>query len=875
MSLWRQLTHGLRVLTGRDAADREVSDEIAHYRDQAAAEHRARGLAPHDARRAARLETGGDLMVREEVRAYGWENVVSTFFADLRHGARQLRRAPGFTTITVLTLALGIGATTTIFSAVNPVLFRSLPLPHADRIVTIWDAGDGGVHQAGTFATFTELDARNHTFDAIAVMKPWQPTITGSGEPERLEGQRVSAGYFRVLGVPPAIGRELTASDDRLHGPAVVILSDGLWRRRFNADLAIVGKPITLDDSSYMVIGVMPAGFVNVPAPDASLWTPLQYDMTEGRAWGHHLHTIGRLRAGASVELARQDLNGIARSLVVKQPQAFGHPAQGVTPLQEEITRGVRPALFAVLGAVILVLIIACVNVMNLLLARGVQRQGEFAMRAALGAGRTRMLRQLLTESLLLAMLGGAAGLMVAQFGVRAIVALSPPGLPMASAIAVDGPVFLFGFALTAIVSFAFGLIPALRVARSGLQGGLQDASRRTAGGHQMVRRSLVVAEVALALVLLVASGLMLRTLERFFSVAPGFEPSRVITMQVQVVGRRYDQDSAAYLLFGRMLEAARAVPGVTSAAFTSQLPLSGDDDVYGVHLEADPAPDQDGQAFRYAVSPGYFETMGIPLRRGRLLDARDRAGAPRAVLINESYAHRKYPGIDPLGRRVHVGPTDQPWYTIVGIVGDVKQLSLAASLSDAIYMPPEQSWFADRTLTLVARTRSDPAAIAPAIRAAIWSVDKDQPIVRVATMEELLSRSGAERRFAMVLFTAFAIVALVLAAAGIYGVLSGSVTERTREIGVRAALGASRSEIRNLILRQGMTLAAMGALIGVIGAIAASRVLVTMLFGISRLDPVTYVGVIALLMAVAAMACWLPAWRAARVDPGITLRAE
>jgi putative ABC transport system permease protein len=316
-------------------------------------------------------------------------------------------------------------------------------------------------------------------------------------------------------------------------------------------------------------------------------------------------------------------------------------------------------------------------------------------------------------------------------------------------------------------------------------------------------------------------------------------------------------------------------VPGVTSAAFTSQLPLSGDDDVYGVHLEADPAPDQDGQAFRYAVSPGYFETMGIPLRRGRLLDARDRAGAPRAVLINESYAHRKYPGIDPLGRRVHVGPTDQPWYTIVGIVGDVKQLSLAASLSDAIYMPPEQSWFADRTLTLVARTRSDPAAIAPAIRAAIWSVDKDQPIVRVATMEELLSRSGAERRFAMVLFTAFAIVALVLAAAGIYGVLSGSVTERTREIGVRAALGASRSEIRNLILRQGMTLAAMGALIGVIGAIAASRVLVTMLFGISRLDPVTYVGVIALLMAVAAMACWLPAWRAARVDPGITLRAE
>jgi putative ABC transport system permease protein len=528
-----------------------------------------------------------------------------------------------------------------------------------------------------------------------------------------------------------------------------------------------------------------------------------------------------------------------------------------------------------VLGAALLVLIIACVNVMNLLLARGVQRQGEFAMRAALGAGRTRLVRQLLTESLLLATLGGGLGLLLAQSGVRAVIALSPPGLPMADRIAMDGPVFAFGFALTTVVAFAFGLIPALRVARSGVQSGVQQASRRTAGGHHVMRRSLVVAEVALALVLLVASGLMLRTLQRFFAVPPGFEPSHVITMQVQTVGHRYDNDSATYRLFARMLDAVSKVPGVTVAGFSSQLPLSGDDDVYGIHVEADAAPNEDAQAYRYAVSPGYLETMGIPLRTGRLLDARDAANAPGAVLINESYAHRKFPGIDPVGRRVHVGPTDRPWYTIVGVVGDVKQQSLAAVRSDAVYMTPEQSWFADHTMSLVARTRGDPAAMAPAIRAAIWSVDKDQPVARIATMTGLLERSGAERRFAMILFTAFAIVALVLAAAGIYGVLSGSVTERTREIGVRAALGASRSEIRNLILRQGMTLAAAGALIGVAGAVIASRALATLLFGISPLDPATYLGVSALLLAVAALACWLPAWRAARVDPGITLRAE
>jgi predicted permease len=389
------------------------------------------------------------------------------------------------------------------------------------------------------------------------------------------------------------------------------------------------------------------------------------------------------------------------------------------------------------------------------------------------------------------------------------------------------------------------------------------------------MRRSLVVAEVALALVLLVGSGLLLRSLERFFSVAPGFESSHVLTMQVQTSGHRFDADTVTYRYFAAALEAVRRVPGVTAAGFTSQLPLSGDDEVYGVHLEQDLNPDEERTAFRYAVSPGYLEAMRIPLRRGRALDEHDDAAAPWAVVINESFAARKFRGTDPIGQHVHVGATTAPWYTVVGVVGDVKQLSLAASRSEAVYVTPTQSPFADRALSLVVRTSGDPAAIAPAVRRAIWSVDKDQPIVRVVTMDALVARSGAERRFAMVIFTAFAIVALVLAAAGIYGVLAGSVAERTREIGVRAALGASRSSIRGLVLRQGMILALIGAVIGLTGAVAASRALVTLLFGVTNLDPVTYVGVSVLLLAVSAVACWVPAWRAARVDPAITLRAE
>jgi putative ABC transport system permease protein len=880
VSLWRQLSRGLRALTRRSSADQDVADEVRDYLDRATAEYVALGLQPEAAYRAARLELGNVTSVGQQVRESGWENLIETLIADLRYAARRLVGEPGFTTVTVLTLAVGVGSTTAIFSALNPILFQPLPYPDAGRIMMVWDVGTDGSRADVTFGTYQEVVERSRSFEALAAVKPWQPTLIGGTEPERVEGQSVSSTFFRVLGVPPVLGRDFQASDDRAGAPRVVILSEGLWRRRFGGDHDIVGRSITLADDPYVVIGVMPQGFENVLDPSATLWTPLQYDMSQDRAWGHHLRMVGRLRSGIATDESAAELARIAQTPVLefaRVPWASLKNGLTVNSLQDDVTREVRPALLIILGAVVVVLVIACVNVTNLLLARGVRRRGEFALRAALGAGSARLIRQLLTESLLLALLGGAVGMAVAILGVRALIALSPPELPRVHAIAVDSSVFAFGLGLTTLIGLVFGLTPALQAARSDQHQELQQGSPRSSGGHRRTRSALVVAEVALALMLLVSSGLLLRSLQRLFAVAPGFESSRLLTMQVQTSGHRFDEDSTIYRFFEQALDAVRQVPGVTAAALTSQLPLSGDMDIYGVHFESSPSQraEEDHSAFRYAVSPGYLETMRIPLRRGRPLDEHDRSGVPLVALINESYARREFPGIDPVGQRLRIGPMDSPLYTIVGVVGDVKQVSLAISQLDAVYTTPSQWRFADNMMSLVVRTRGDPTALVPTIRQAVWSVDKDQPIVRVATMDDLVAASAAERRFVLILVEAFALAALVLAAAGIYGVLSGRVAERTREIGVRSALGASRGNILALVVRQGMTLTGAGVSIGLAGAALASQVMVAMLFGVSHLDPVTYFGAIVLLATVAVMACSVPAWRAAQVDPASTLRVE
>ena len=889
MALARRIANLFR----RSQVDREIDAEMRAHIEMRIEENLAAGMSPDEAHRDALVRFGNLASTRERTVQADAALTLESIARDLRFALRQLRRSPGFSATAIAILALGIGASTAIFSAVNPILFEPLPYPHANRLVTVWDIFKSQRSET-TFGTYRELLARSRSFESMSTFGPWQPVMTGADKPERLDGQSISAGYFRMLGVRPALGRDFVAADDVFRGPKVVILSDKLWRRQFAADPAIVGAAVRLNDDTYTVVGVMPRGFENVLSSTAELWAPLQYDVATLEnfntwAWGHHLRIAGRLRPGTRLDDARSELNRIAANPSSAFPRPRWATLSGgliVDSLQGDMVRAVRPALLAVLGAVLLVLVIACVNVANLLLARAVERKGEFAMRATLGADKARLIRQLLTESLLLALIGGALGMGVGLAGLQVLVALSPPGLPRADAIALNAPVFAFAFALTALAGLAAGLIPAVQTPRVQLQPGVQQNARTAAGSRQWARSALVVSEVALALVLLVGAGLLLRSMRRLLAVDPGFNTADLLTLQVQTAGHKFDNpdfahgagDSARRHFFERALDEVRNVPGVTAAAFTSLLPLSDDPSwvaLYGAHFENDD-PNSGRNVFRYAISPGYCQAMGIPLIRGRFLDERDTADAPQAALISETLARRQFPGPNPIqnaiGKRLHVGPTDRPWYTVVG---DVRQTSLEMNQPFAAYLSSEQTWFADDSLSFVIRTRGDAAALAPAVRDAIWRVDKDQPIVRVLTMSRLLDISIAQRRFVLVLFEAFGLVALVLAATGIYGVLSSSVAERTREIGVRTALGASRANILALIVRQGMAVTALGVALGLGGAMIASRAVDLLLFGVSRLDPITYAAVAALLMLIAAIACLVPARRAAGIDPMQALRSE
>ena len=884
MSLWRHATRGLRSLLNRSAADRDIADEVEHYFDEAAASLESTGVSPEEARRAVRLQFGHITGVQERVRGYGWENIADTFGADVRYGARQLSRRPTFALVATLTLALGIGASTTIFSVVNPVLLQPLPYPDAGRLMTIWDGQNG--RSDITFGTYREAEARNRVFESLAVVgRPLRPTLTGIAEPERLDGHYVSANYFRTLGVAPALGRDFEPADDRpiaQGGPFVALISDGLWRRRFSADPAIVGRQVLFAEAPVTIIGVLPRAFENVLNPSAEIWSTLRYDPAlplTGREWGHHLRMIGRLRNGVPEEEAKRELDTIARTALAEFPRASWASLSGgfiATSLQSDLTRGVRPALLAVLVAAALLLTIACVNVTNLILARGADRSGELTVRAALGASRTRLIRQLLAETLLLVSIGGLIGIALAFIVVDVVVALIPPELPRVGAIAVDAWAMVFAVGLVTSVSLLVGIVPALEGSRASLRSSVGQRSTMPSVRHDVTRRTLLVAQVALALVLLVGAGLLLRSLRQLFAVPTGFDSTNVLTLQVQTAGRRFRDPATTHQFFAQVLEAVRQLPGVSAAGATTQLPLTGDEDVWGVQFESAPASaaNESPDGYRYAVSPGYVETLRIPLRQGRLLGAYDNAKAPLVAVINESLARRRLPGVDPIGHRLRIGPS--PWFTIVGIVGDARQASLAVRPADAVYMTNEQwTQFADRARWLVVRTTGDAAALTPSIRRAIASVDKDQPVLRIATMDQRVSASAAQRQFTLMLFEAFGVVALILAAVGTYGLLSGTVSERVREIAVRTALGATRISVVAIVLRQGMSLTIAGMVIGLAGAVIASRFLETMLFGVSPLDAVTYAGVVVLLATTSALACWMPARRAARLDPNVVLKAD
>jgi putative ABC transport system permease protein len=805
------------------------------------------------------------------------DGAMQTLLTDLRRGTRSLLRTPGFTAVVVLTLALGIGANTAIFSVVNPVLLRPLPYADPDRLVMLWEREKDGATTNVGYATWLDL-RRARTVERTAVASYWVPTMTGAIEPERLIGQRVSADFFGVLGARPLLGRAFLASDDAQGAARVAVLGHTLWQRRFGGDPTIVGRSITLDDTPFTVVGVMGPDYENLLNPRAELWSPLRYDTS--LPWAcrscRHLRAIARLRVDATVEGATSELGTIFARLMREHPTDYATPGIVVELLRERVVGDVRPALLAVLGAVVFVLLIACANVMNLLLARARQREAEMAIRAALGAGRGRLVRQLVTESVLLALAGGAAALLVGAWGIRALVALAPDRIPRLDAVRLDPAVLLFTVVLSIVTGVLFGLAPAL----AGTRANLFDAMRpgtRVAGSRRWhaARGGLVVLEVALSLTLLVGSGLLLRSLSRLLAVDPGFDARSLLTMEVQTGGTRYANDTLVHDFFARAREAVARVPGVREAGFTSQIPLGGNLDSWGVHLRDKPLanPAEAPSADRYSVDPGYLRAMGIPVLRGRGFTSADAMGTPSVAIVNRAFAERLYPGEDPIGKELRIGPPDWPWRTIVGVVGDARHAGLDVPQTLQLYLPHAQ--LTDNMMVLAVRTSVPPASVAAAVRRAIWSVESQAPISNVVAMDRMIVASTGQRRFALVLFGTFAGVAVLLAAAGLYAVLAGAVTERTREIGVRAALGATRRELLALVVGRGMGLATLGVAIGAGASLALARLLGELLFGVAPFDPITFASVAVLLLAVALAACLVPAWRAARVDPVIALRSE
>jgi putative ABC transport system permease protein len=878
VSLWRQLARGLRALTHRSAADREVADEVQHYLEQAAAAHVARGLSPEAALRAARLELGGVQIVREEVRSSGWESFVSTVFTDLRYAVRRLRAAPGFAAVTVLTLALGTGATTAIFTVLNGVVFRPLPFGNPDRLVMLWETNKDIPQILVSYPNYLDWRGRLRSFEDVALYDGFAEfTLTGRGDAERVAGGRASGNLFDVLGVRPALGRLFRPADDQVGAERVAVVTDAFWRRRLGGDRRAVGTAVTLDGFSYTIVGVLPP---RVRLAHSEVWVPIGlFANTEAytdRATHPGTIGIGRLKRGVTLDAMQADLDQLYRQLVADHPaENAGIGASGTWLLDQMLGR-IRPALYILAGAVGLVLLIACANVASLLLGRAASRQREIALRTAIGAHRSRIVRQLLTESMLLSGLGAALGIALAWGGVRLLVALRPANVPRLVDIRLDAPVLAFAVALSVLTGIAFGLVPALQTSRGDLLAGLRDGGRGASAGPRplRMRRILLVGEIALALVLLVGAGLLIRSFAKLTRVDLGVESRNVIVGLVSLPERKFPDAARQAAIFAELLERVGTLPQVKDAALASDLPVTSSWQA-GVSFEGLPPVERGREPLLNVVvaTPGWFPTMRMRVLAGRGLDATDRAGLPPVLVISQAVARRFFGGESPIGRRMKMGPaTGQgPWATIVGVVNDVKQEGLSVESRGAIYLPFAQQ--PSSTMWLAVRASGEAAAVVPSLRAALAAIDADVPLSSVQTLEEQVAGTVSQPRFSMLLLTLFAALALVLAAIGIYGVISYSVALRTQEIGVRIALGARPRDVVGMVMRQVFAITGLGIVIGGVGAFAAGSLLTSLLFGVHPSDPVTFAAVAIVLAGVAVVAAAVPARRAARLDPVSALR--
>ncbi|HTX37210.1 MAG TPA: ABC transporter permease [Bryobacteraceae bacterium] len=804
--------------------------------------------------------------------------MLASILGDLRYAARTLVRNPGFACVSILALALGIGANSAIFTVVNAVLLRPLPLASPGRLVRVRERDLAGGFPVFSLSPGNYLDFRdhNHTLSGFAVFTGGSVNLATEGaQPERIIGSRVTTDFFNVLGRQPFLGRNFTAQEGQLGNQHVALLSYGLWQRRFAGSRAILGRTVTLSGDLYTIVGVMPADY-GFPAR-SEIWTPLAMNLQNWQQrGGHYLQGVARLRPGATAASAQADLNGIAARAAAAFPGSNAGWDTTVISLQESITGDIRPAMLTIAAAVGFVLLIACVNVANLLLSRSSVRRREMGIRSSLGAGRVRLVRQLLTESLLLASLGAACGIGLAWAGARALVRLSPRFLPRANEISLDARVLAFTIAVALATGILFGLAPAIQVARADLATALREGGRGNAIGFRRnrLRSVLVAGEVALALVLLSASGLLMRSFYRVESVDPGFDPHNVLTFRTNLPSAKYKGDVPVAAFYTSALDRIRALPGVTAAGAGQIFPLSGDDYILTfTQIGKPPVPaGSEPNAAYYAISPGYFGALRIPVLRGRDFTSRDVAKAPLVAIISEDMSRQFYRNEDPLGQRIQMGNGLAP-AEIVGIVGNVRDEELESKGRVAVYYPSAQDPF--NSMYFGVRTAGDPAALIAPIRTIVRQLDPELPLDAVGTVEGLLETSLSQRRFAMLLMAIFAGVALALSMIGIYGVISYSVTQATQEIGIRMALGARRSHVLRMVFSYAGALVLSGIVAGVAVAAAAGRLLASQLFEVRPTDPATYAAVAGLLMAAAIAACAIPALRAVRVDPLVALRSE